>query len=95
MPRRRTPPASSGLPSGDCRPLDQCPMPVHSDPTVLVCCTRSLVVGRLLLFFLYLFGVAGRSGMHENIPTLPVSDWSGTRIYLRFLCLIGPAREYT
>ena len=26
---------------------------------------------------------------HENIPALPVSDWSVMRIYPRFLCLIG------
>eukprot|EP00976_Prorocentrum_cordatum_P057972 1168173-Prorocentrum_minimum.AAC.2 len=31
----------------------------------------------------------------KSRSTLPVSDWSGTRVYLRFLCLIGPAREYT
>eukprot|EP00959_Pyramimonas_sp_CCMP1952_P369817 7745675-Pyramimonas_sp.AAC.1 len=26
----------------------------------------------------------------ENIPAIPVSDWSALRIYPRFLCLIGP-----
>eukprot|EP00959_Pyramimonas_sp_CCMP1952_P446106 9340025-Pyramimonas_sp.AAC.1 len=28
--------------------------------------------------------------IHENIPTLPASDWSVWRIYPRFLRLIGP-----
>eukprot|EP00976_Prorocentrum_cordatum_P063073 1176969-Prorocentrum_minimum.AAC.2 len=28
---------------------------------------------------------------HENIPTLPASDWSVVRIYPRFLRPIGPS----
>eukprot|EP00959_Pyramimonas_sp_CCMP1952_P015123 320070-Pyramimonas_sp.AAC.2 len=31
-----------------------------------------------------------RSLRSENIPALPVSDWSVVRIYPRFLCPIGP-----
>eukprot|EP00959_Pyramimonas_sp_CCMP1952_P371902 7787849-Pyramimonas_sp.AAC.1 len=31
----------------------------------------------------------------ENIPTLPASDWSTVRIYLRFLRLIGQSHNET
>eukprot|EP00959_Pyramimonas_sp_CCMP1952_P090057 1885232-Pyramimonas_sp.AAC.1 len=32
---------------------------------------------------------------HENIPEIPVSDWSLMRIYPCLLCPIGPSWDYT